>query len=433
MPAKPFYPQWLVTNFPHQEARRFILNPKFALHYVIILNQNKMTSKILETIQETLGTTLIHQGSPLLGESPENISSSLKTIFPVILGAIALKGNTEEGAGNLLRYLEDHQIDGKVLSNLAAPFSGAIETEKFMYNGAGILRNLVGDNLKGIVEHVSKENGISLSSATSLLKLAAPFIMGIISKHITDHKLDATSLSAELKTQLTNLKPGFSAPMAQLLGTNAPSTNGISKDDTNPFTITKLLPWIILILVSLALFYFIQNGCNKKEEVELVPEPAKDTVAIKAPVDPQKQYILPDNTTIKAIPGTFTANLLDFLSSAEKGKTCLAFDKVSFENNSFKLTKSSDPQLQQLVKILSAYADVKIDLEGHTDDAGDDGKNKNLSKERAKVIKTWLTDQGIAQNRINIKGWGEEKPVASNDTEKGRNQNRRVEVCVNKK
>ncbi|HSF89452.1 MAG TPA: OmpA family protein, partial [Saprospiraceae bacterium] len=93
----------------------------------------------------------------------------------------------------------------------------------------------------------------------------------------------------------------------------------------------------------------------------------------------------------------------------------------------------SDVQLGELAAIMKAYPYLRISIVGYTDDEGDDGKNKSLSKERAKVIKTWLTDKSIEAGRIDAKGMGEENPVATNKTEMGRKKNRRVEVCVKKK
>ena len=151
------------------------------------------------------------------------------------------------------------------------------------------------------------------------------------------------------------------------------------------------------------------------------------------PVSELKNINLPGGNTLNVLPGSFTARLADFLASSETGEKCLPFDQVDFESGSFKITANSDVQLEELAKIMNAYPYLRISIEGYTDDEGDDGKNKSLSKERAKVIKTWLTDKSIEPGRIDTKGMGEENPVATNKTEMGRKKNRRVEVCVKKK
>ena len=73
---------------------------------------------------------------------------------------------------------------------------------------------------------------------------------------------------------------------------------------------------------------------------------------------------------------------------------------------------------------------LKLSLEGHTDNVGDDDANLQLSKDRAASVKQYLKDAGISSSRITSEGYGETKPVDSNDTADGRKHNRRVEMNI---
>ena len=78
--------------------------------------------------------------------------------------------------------------------------------------------------------------------------------------------------------------------------------------------------------------------------------------------------------------------------------------------------------------MLKQNPDLKVSVEGHTDNVGSDKSNKTLSENRAKSVMTALISGGIDKSRLSSKGWGETKPVGDNSTEDGRFKNRRVEI-----
>ena len=112
----------------------------------------------------------------------------------------------------------------------------------------------------------------------------------------------------------------------------------------------------------------------------------------------------------------------------EKGRQTLDV-KFDFDKSSIKQGYTKD--INDLVDVMKDYPDLNVVIEGHTDNVGTDAYNKNLSQERADAVKRYMVEEGgIDANRIDAKGFGEERPVASNDTEEGRLQNRRVEAAV---
>ncbi len=101
---------------------------------------------------------------------------------------------------------------------------------------------------------------------------------------------------------------------------------------------------------------------------------------------------------------------------------------VHFEFNSAKLKLGSQQILDELVRALAANPDVKIEIQGHTDAVGDAAYNKQLSQARATTVMNYIVNHDINASRLSSVGYGEEKPIASNDTAEGRLENRRVEV-----
>jgi len=90
--------------------------------------------------------------------------------------------------------------------------------------------------------------------------------------------------------------------------------------------------------------------------------------------------------------------------------------------------------IQQAIRVLKAYPVNKVSVEGHTDSVGSAANNQKLSEMRAKAVYDYLVEVGeIDPGRLGVKGWGEERPIASNRTVRGRDLNRRVEIIVLKK
>jgi iron complex outermembrane receptor protein len=102
---------------------------------------------------------------------------------------------------------------------------------------------------------------------------------------------------------------------------------------------------------------------------------------------------------------------------------------VVFETNSAELKSESLPILDGAVATLKRYADIVVEVAGHTDSAGNDAYNLALSKRRAETVMKYLADNGVT-NKMSARGYGERQPVASNANEGGRAQNRRVVLRV---
>lgn len=103
-------------------------------------------------------------------------------------------------------------------------------------------------------------------------------------------------------------------------------------------------------------------------------------------------------------------------------------DGVNFDFNSAVIQPISYALLDQVAELLRAHEDWTIVLEGHTDNIGSDAFNKDLSSRRAAAVRTYLASKGATAGRMSSQGFGFDRPAASNDTQGGRAQNRRVEI-----
>ncbi|MCC3158009.1 OmpA family protein [Hymenobacter sp. 15J16-1T3B] len=100
---------------------------------------------------------------------------------------------------------------------------------------------------------------------------------------------------------------------------------------------------------------------------------------------------------------------------------------ISFEPNRATLLSSSHATLDGIAQILRDYPDYSLSIAGHTDSKGPAAFNQRLSRERAAAARSYLVGQGIAEDRLQLRGYGPARPVAPNTTEAGRAKNRRVE------
>jgi len=118
-----------------------------------------------------------------------------------------------------------------------------------------------------------------------------------------------------------------------------------------------------------------------------------------------------------------------YVTEADQKVVKEAVDNLEFDFNSIRLRPSSYPSLNILARLLISKG-FKLKLEGHTDNVGPTDVNLKFSQDRAEAIKTYLISRGVNSSKIEAIGYGREKPIASNNTDEGRQQNRRVEFTL---
>jgi outer membrane protein OmpA-like peptidoglycan-associated protein len=119
-----------------------------------------------------------------------------------------------------------------------------------------------------------------------------------------------------------------------------------------------------------------------------------------------------------------------FYISETKVGSSFVMENILFETNKSILKESSFKPLNLLISELNKNPKLKLEISGHTDNVGNFDYNQQLSGQRAKAVVDYLDKQGIEKERLNYKGYGSSKPIADNESELGRNKNRRVEVTI---
>src|SRR5688572_27363479 len=117
------------------------------------------------------------------------------------------------------------------------------------------------------------------------------------------------------------------------------------------------------------------------------------------------------------------------LEKAKSGSMVI-LNNIFFDIDKFELKSKSIPELEKIIRFMKENAQVSVEVSGHTDNSGQAAYNKQLSEKRALSVYNYLIEKGIPKDRLITKGFGSDKPIASNETETGRQLNRRIEFRI---
>ncbi|MBA4055154.1 MAG: hypothetical protein C0490_10610 [Marivirga sp.] len=117
------------------------------------------------------------------------------------------------------------------------------------------------------------------------------------------------------------------------------------------------------------------------------------------------------------------------LEKATEGSIAI-LNNIFFDVDKFDLKEKSIPELKKIIRFLKSNPAIRVEISGHTDNSGAAVYNRQLSEKRAYSVYTYLTQHDIDPKRLIPKGYGPDQPVASNETEQGRQKNRRIEFQI---
>ena len=443
---------------------------------------------LINAFKDLAGDQLAEMAGNLIGASSSETSSAMDNILPAIMGGVLGKVTDEESAGGLLDFLGNNNMGGGLLDNIGDLFGSSEASGNLLGLGGTALKFLMGDRTNAVIELLTKVTGMDNTKMGSLIKIAAPLLLSFIGKKASSDNLGAGGLLSLLNSQKDYVKEAAPAGLLGSLGLSglADTVSNVASSvgegvgsaadkvtdvggqavEAGKSGFQKLLPWLVLILAALGLFWLLR-GCggdvqdaansamDKTEEmagkagdaVQGAAEATGDAVkgaankagemaesAGDAVAEMFESFKLPNGTEIKTKAGSFVNSMYEFLTGDEvDANKRFTFDGVNFRTGSAALTDESSTQLDNLVALMNAYKNMAIRVEGHTDNTGDANANMKLSNQRALAVKKYLMDNAIAAGRVEAKGMGQSQPIASNDTEEGRAQNRRIDVYVTKK
>ena len=118
------------------------------------------------------------------------------------------------------------------------------------------------------------------------------------------------------------------------------------------------------------------------------------------------------------------------VSTIDSLETPIRLENILFATGEAVLLDGYVSELQRVVKFMNDHPEIRVIVQGHTDNVGDEQENLELSQARAEVVMNWIIDNGIDAGRLAARGYGEQNPVASNDDTEGRSLNRRTELVI---
>jgi OmpA-OmpF porin, OOP family len=385
-----------------------------------------MAINLLDSARSLLTPDVVSRVSSLIGETPAKTQQALGAAIPSLAGVICNEASTPGGATKVHNLITSTQLPGDLLTNTGGALAGGAATEGLMRTGSGLVSSLLGDRAGGVANLMASTAGIQFSSASRLLSIVAPLLFGVIGKHITNAGIGASGIASLMSGHKDTILGGIPGGLGSALGlgSNANICGAAPAPTVRPALITEpvkkgipvwawLLPLLLLAVGLLAWRSFSHANVHAPHVAGLT---------------------LPCGTTLAVQEGTFIHNVASFMmrgnGAASELPKRFTFDHLNFDSATTRLTPDSNQTVNDLVSIMKCYPNATVQLEGHTDATGDAEANKRLSVDRAEAVKGMMVAAGIDPNRISTAGWGQEKPIANNDTEDGKAKNRRTELVI---
>jgi OOP family OmpA-OmpF porin len=413
-----------------------------------------MAVNLLELTKECITKEVGLKISDLTQESTSDVQVAMLGALPGLIGGIMNKASTSSGIHELIGLINLNNED-YVLNGLGEILGDPLRSKEFISNGLSLLPILLDLDLKTVTDSVASSSGIKNYSVSTILSICAPIVLSIVARYVkvkgtkSVEPVRLTNLLVEQKDYISKHLPAdlhvlwdfkelenlnkslIRNPLSETELDGKPASKG-----------TKIALWILLVLL-LAGMAWGYKKFNKEQETVVV-EDLPEQINKAGSASPAKQNVLrefvtkqlPKNIELNIPQNGTEAKLIQFVMDstlAINKDTWFDFDRIMFEKNAAKLSKESQEQIDNIVKILKAYPNVNIKIGGYTDDTGDAAANLTLSKSRADAVKQGIVNKGIKASRIQSEGYGKEHPVASNDTEEGRTQNRRIAINVTRR
>jgi OmpA-OmpF porin, OOP family len=346
-----------------------------------------MNANLLSLAQTALGDDFSKLAAQFLGESPGATQSAVSSLLPAVLGTIAHKGATSQGASGLMSLIGGANLDTSSLGNVAGLFGNGAGMSSLLKSGTNTLvPSLFGDKGGAVVNALSSTSGIKTTSATTLLAMVVPLVLTWLKKFIGDKDLNAGSLSTLLAGQAPNLRGAVDSRITSALGFASPGAflGGLGRQTVDTAqragatvaggaatataaarsSFTRWLPWLIGAVVLFVLWNLLMGK----------PTPA------------------PANAPMVSISGT---------SSTTTAAATFLPAKVYFDVGAAAIGVDGYAKIAAVAEAVKKN-NLKVTVTGYTDRTGDLAQNQELARSRAAGVRDALTAAGVAATSIEI-------------------------------
>ncbi len=397
---------------------------------------------IIGLIKDKLTDSVIEKVSNFLGEHPENISLALDKAVPTVLGGIIQNTTTEESAGKVMDVLKDGGHTGEILDDLTNLLGNFDKTQLLITIGTNIFNHFLGNKSNGIVETISALSNIRKTSASSLIGLATPLVLGALGKVIAREGLGVSGLMKLLNEQrdavLAALPPVL---INKLVTKEEPSNRKTAKEqakerkrekerDVNPNPNTAgggpavWIPWVLLALVLIAILFYVFKYKKQQDSqtqslpladttATIIPDTTsfntvpKDTLTIITPVEkaepkPADTKVADKKAELPKIeekPASTTDNASgsgESISNALNNSTSwIGLPNLNFRKGSAEISGKGD--INDLVRFLKNNSKAKITIAGGSQSGGG-----TLGEDRAYALREALLEKGVRESQIDV-------------------------------
>ncbi|GAB2638513.1 hypothetical protein GCM10027035_35300 [Emticicia sediminis] len=401
---------------------------------------------LLGLVKEQFTSSIVSKISSFLGESTENTYSAIESALPAILGGVMQNASTTQGVSDLLSTIRTGGYDGGVLNNLDGLLDDVKSTSTLASLGSGFLGSIFGDKLGALSSFISNTSNIKTGSASSLLGLVAPILMNVLGKKVITQGLSTSGLASLLMSQKNAVKAALPTGIGSILNIedlgdflgNPKSTVANNfKKETNDKKPKSWLPLLLLAGLLLGAIYYWKSCRNVDTAVveDTTTEAVANIDSAAIEVIGSLKKTLSTGIELNFGEKSIENELISFIEDKSKPvdkTTWFNFRDLRFETGSAVIDSTSMQEVRNIAEILKAYP-IDLKIGGYTDNVGKEAANQKLSADRATSVVNALVAMGIDAKRLSPEGYGSQFPVASNDTEEGKAQNRRIAVRVTKK
>ena len=386
-------------------------------------------TSLLDGFQSLMTPDVVSRASFTFGESESGIRKGWSALAPTVFGAVANRAIDHSFMSRVFDMIKNPATDTSILNNVSSFVGSVALGPQDSGLGGRFMSMLFGRNINSVGNVLSGLTGIKTSTASSMLAMAGPLVLAYLGSTARVGRLDASGLSNMLLGERSYIKSAIPEGLSSLTDV----AGGIGSN-VSPTTETKSSSgwrWIIAATIGLLLIWGLSSVVGRRT----VPTAKGVVDAAKGAVNFVSRS-LPTGINLQFLPTGIEAKLISFIEdptqAASKG-SWFDFDRLLFETNSAVLKTDSNAQLQNIAEILRAYPHVNVKVGGYTDNSGDPTANLQLSQDRANSVRQALIGLGVSPDRLTAEGYGEQHPLASNSTEAGRAQNRRVALLVTAK
>ena len=425
------------------------------------------TFNLLEMAKSYFNNDLVNQASSSLGESESGIQKALSAIVPSVIGGMADKASTNDGAFALSQMASDQNESG-ILDSIGS-FLHHDSNSSLLSKSSGMISSLFGGGQSNMLTSlISNFAGVKSSSVGSLLSMAVPTVLGLVGRHVKENNISASGLGTLLGSQksaaMAALPAGFN--LSSITGNVTSNVGSTVHTATNTYNDVEentgggmrwLLPLILLAGLAVAAWYFFKDGCNKSDATHVstndttsantnttttmeMPKVTVDSVTgfVNYELGNLGDLTLPNGTVLKEVTANgFENNLVNFLKSGtidtvNKKANWFTIHDVQFVSGK---TEYSSPkataQISNVAEILKAFPNAVLKIGGYTDITGDAAKNKMLSQSRAeKLMKDIIAGGAAATQLKEAVGYGSEFAEAKAGDKEGMARDRRTAAKV---